>query len=199
MYYLDKRFTIEVLDYEKHFDYPFKLFGIRDSSISVKRIEIKDNNYKFKKSVIIPSSNYPLPNPRKRNEIRVFNILTHKQLDESINKDIIEAFNTVKFEIGRCYYNSVKLQELLEPEHKVQLFSGYFFTTLNVEPTNHCWLYVDDCFLLDLSNITVESTKLLNSLNLDEIDEMEWREKFKKFQIPDYEINVNDNLKEILL
>lgn len=182
MYYLDKKSTCKVLDYEKHFNYPFKLFGITNDTISIKRFEKADGKIKFKKSIIIPSTSYPLPNPRKRNEIKVFNKFTNKQLDESVNKDIIEAFNSVKFEISKCFANSKKLQELLKSNHKVQLFSGWFFTDLFGEPSSHCWLYVDDCYLLDLSNTTIKNNELLNSIP-ETYSEEEARNAYKNFYL----------------
>lgn len=109
-------------------------------------VKIRDDKDNLIDSVIIPTDYWYLPDK----QISVF----HKDNTRICeDEDILCAFNSVIYQIGKCHTNTNALVKALKQLNKdAKFYSGWLFTLQDREcPIWHSWCVIDD-YVLDLSD-----------------------------------------------
>lgn len=115
---------------------------IKENKVVYKRYD-KSNN--FLSSVIVPTDKFPLLN----DDIHVFSLWNCEEITDS---SIIKAIDTVQYEIGHCYENSDKVAKVLRDiGQEPRIYCGWCFVGEGEFPIHHCWVVLEDRYLIDLS------------------------------------------------
>ena len=105
----------------------------------------KKNEIKFLKSVIVPTTMYPL----SCSDFRIFNHFNCKKCDD---EKILECFNKVHYESGHCYRMADELKGyLVNAGYDAKIYVGWLFPSFMETPIHHAWVVVGDC-VLDLQD-----------------------------------------------
>lgn len=117
-----------------------------------KNVKIKDNKVvaklygldgKFIKSVVIPTIYYPL----KDGVLKTFSSDSCRAVEDG---EMLKIFDSVTFQIGRCYLNAENLtQALLTAGYEAKQYVGWLFLGMQY-PVHHSWVVVGNS-VLDLS------------------------------------------------
>ena len=143
-------------------------------------IKMKNKGYEFlthEKKIMIPSKEFPLANKNKK-DIKIF----IKDITEPVSDEtIINIFNSIEIEIGKCFTNAQKLLLALENENIQgwEYYSGWNFV-YNSLPVFHTWIAKDNQ-VLDFTNKI--SNKDLEEKIMSCSSALESRELFKNFLI----------------
>ena len=93
-------------------------------------IKLHDENGKFTKSVIVPTDYYPLNGKHE--------VFTYQNAEAVTDKEILNLFDKVKYEIGYCYQNTLKLCEILQAHgYPARSYVGWVFTSGTQTPVKH--------------------------------------------------------------
>lgn len=107
-------------------------------------IKLREDDNTFIKSIIIPTEYYPLNDK--------YQMFTWKNTQEVTDKKILDVFDKVSYEIGRCYRNSaVLLERLKEAGYDAKSYCGWLFVGQGETPIHHCWIMIDNS-IIDLSD-----------------------------------------------
>lgn len=94
-----------------------KAVMIKKEKIVVKKT---DENGEFEKSVIIPTDLYPLNDK--------YEYFTIKNTEEMHNEEVLSIFDSVKYQIGRCYTNAGELHKrLVQAGYDAKIYCGWLF------------------------------------------------------------------------
>lgn len=100
---------------------------------------------KFKKSIIIPTEQYPL----SKSEFRVFH---HGNCKVCEDEKILKCFDETKYEQGHCYQMADELKlRLIKAGYDAKIYVGWLFPNPMETPIHHAWIVVDD-YVLDLQD-----------------------------------------------
>ncbi|MBE7114243.1 hypothetical protein FT641_19525 [Bacillus paranthracis] len=105
----------------------------------------------------IPSKLYPLTNKRT---IQFYCYVNTEQIEEGIEsfQTIKDAYDSVKFEVGKCYQNTENLYRSLVqagiPEDDMKTYVGWIL--VGSKPIHHCWLVYKGKHVLDGSITAAE-------------------------------------------
>jgi len=98
----------------------------------------------FVGSIIIPTELYPL-----NNKPVVFH---YENTSRVTDERVLEVFDSVRYEIGHCYTNTLNLvSRLQENGFDAKSYVGWLFVGDNTTPIHHCWCVLGDS-VLDLSD-----------------------------------------------
>lgn len=107
--------------------------------------KLRDGNGNFIKSIITPTSMYPLHNDS-------FSVFTDDNTKIITDKKVINIINKLSFQKGRCYSNSEKIINALKG-YNAKAFAGWFFMPSHtIYPIHHSWVVLDDNCIIDMSN-----------------------------------------------
>lgn len=128
-------------------------------------VKLRNEDGSFMESCIIPSVMYPL-----NGEYEVF---TCDNTEPVVDKAVLDIFDKVKYQVGRCYTNTEHLIELLQAAgYDAKSYVGWLFVCGTAYPVHHCWAVLNRKSVLDLSD---DYTALLrnasNFENLKDINE----------------------------
>lgn len=119
-------------------------------------VKLYDGNT-FKKSIVIPTSYYPL------NE--KYEVFTKNNTEIVSDDKILGIFDEVKYKIGFCYSNSKQLyQKLVAQAIDAKVYCGWLFVGAAEYPVHHCWVVVNGKHLLDLGD---DFTVMLSGQNAE--------------------------------
>lgn len=96
-------------------------------------------------TITIPSKMYPLQNKKT---IQFFHSATTEPLSDD---NVIDVFDSIEFEVGRCYGNMEKLEEAFKQAglgKDLQVFTGWMVMP-NDPPIHHAWAMYKDVHLID--------------------------------------------------
>lgn len=117
-------------------------------------IKLHDESGKFIKSVIVPTEYYPLNGKHE--------VFTYQNTEAVTDKEILNLFDKVKYEIGYCYQNTFKLCEILQAHgYPARPYVGWLFTNGTQPPVHHCWCVLGNS-VLDLAD---DFTVMLSGAN----------------------------------
>src|SRR5699024_7279124 len=98
------------------------------------------------KDIVIPSHQYPL-----NDKLKVF---TRDNTEPCKDEQIKVIFDSVKYEIGKCYGNTRRLLDALEaneiPKSRYKSYVGWLFIG-DTMPVHHAYTVIDGKHLLDFS------------------------------------------------
>lgn len=100
----------------------------------------------FIKSVIIPTTYYPLSD----NNFRYF----HKEnCEKCVDERVGKIFDSVEYNIGRCYTNSERFLNALKENgyEQAKIYVGWMFTCGATYPVHHSWVVLGNS-LFDFSD-----------------------------------------------
>lgn len=108
-------------------------------------VKLNDKQGNFAKSIMMPTSLYPLNGPYQVFHCKNTKIVTDEK--------ILEIFDSVKYKIGFCYTNTQNLVKALKAAgYEAKSFVGWLFTGVSELPVHHCWVIVNENQVLDLSD-----------------------------------------------
>ena len=140
-----------------------KTVCLKDDKVVVKLFE-EDGS--FKKSILVPTIYYPLNGK--------YTVFHYKNTEKIENEEVLRIFDNVKYSIGHCYSNARTLvMELKEAGYDAKSYVGWLFTEKNEFPIHHCWVILDDKFLLDLSD---DFTVMLSGKNKENFKNLSYEE-----------------------
>lgn len=88
-------------------------------------------------SVVIPTSLYPLHN-------NDFDIFTNKSCTEITDKKVLKIFDSVEYQVGRCYTMADELKEkLVKAGYDAKIYTGWMFAGCADTPMHHAWVVLD--------------------------------------------------------
>ena len=96
-------------------------------------VKLYEDGIKFVESIIIPSVRFPLSG-----HYEIFDYTNTHEIGTAENEDeILNIFNSVKFEVGMCYFNADRLtQALCKAGYDAQTYVGWLFAP---QITHHAW------------------------------------------------------------
>lgn len=107
-------------------------------------VKLKNQDGTFKESCIVPTVMYPLNGP-----LQVFNTNNTCLVED---KTLLEVFNSVKYQVGKCYQNSIDLAAALRAlGYEAKTYVGWLFLSETTYPVHHSWVVVEN-HVLDLSD-----------------------------------------------
>lgn len=102
-------------------------------------------NGMFLQSVIIPTVMYPLNGPAE--------VFTFRNCIKVTDSKVLEIFDQIPYQIGRCYTNAEAMTSALIAEgYSAQTYAGWYFTSGSDTPIHHCWTVLDGQSVLDLAD-----------------------------------------------
>lgn len=108
-------------------------------------VKLLNENGSFRKSIIVPTAYYPL-----NGKMEIFTVENTKPVED---ETVLQIFDSVKYRVGFCYYNSDKLLSLLrENGYDAKMYCGWLFTSATQEPIHHAWVVLDGVSVFDLSD-----------------------------------------------
>ena len=138
-------------------------------------VKLKDENGNYKDSCNIPSMYYPL-----NDKYEIFSI---ENTNPVKNPRVLEVFDSVEYQIGKCYANTLNLVSALQKAgYNAKSYVGWLFTSKSDYPIHHCWAVLDNS-VLDLSDdfsvmFSEENKQNFNGMKTAD----DFREAFVSFQ-----------------
>lgn len=139
-------------------------------------VKLRDEHGNFKKSVIVPTVQYPL-----NGKYEVFHYQNTKQVTD---EKVLKVFDKIKYRIGCCYLNAKELVAALREEGlEAKSYVGWLFTNPHQFPVHHCWVVMNGEAVLDLSDDFTAMLSGQNAENFKNKDIKETRELIADFQM----------------
>lgn len=114
----------------------------KDTKVVFKK---RDSGGNFEKSIIVPSVIYPLNDK--------YEAFTYKNTKPVTDEEILKIFDSVQYQIGRCYTNTEKLVAVLRAAGcDVKAYAGWLFMAGNEYPIHHAWCVLNENSILDLAD-----------------------------------------------
>lgn len=114
---------------------------IKPDKVVVKK---RDKTGTFDKSIIIPTTMYPL-----NGKYEVFTYLNTSLL----SPDLYSAIDSVEYRIGKCYTNAGAVTEALKKAGAAAIsYAGWLFLGESEFPIHHEWTVVDGNIVVDLAD-----------------------------------------------
>lgn len=108
-------------------------------------IKLRNEDGSFWKSIIIPTSLYPL-----NGKCEVF---TCDNTEIVTSEEILSIFDRHEYNMGWCYQNTERLsKDLLKNGYNAVTYAGWLFTSETDLPIHHCWTVLDGKYILDPSD-----------------------------------------------
>lgn len=139
-------------------------------------IRSNDENGIYKESIIIPSPKYPLP----FDDIHIFSSQNTAKLTDD---NIIAAFDSVEFQIGRCYTNIDALIKYCNSHgiNGVKSYVGWLVVGDDM-PVHHCWAVYQNSVLDFSSDFRVFEYNLKhNNISADNLSSDDLRGLYAEF------------------
>lgn len=111
----------------------------------------------FFKAVTVPSEMYETVGT-----VKLFCKNNCKRIKDKI---VLDIFDSIKYEPGKCFYFSSELCEKLRDNgYDAKLYAGWLFLDNNFLPTYHCWVVLDDS-VLDLADHFTKNKEMFGCKN----------------------------------
>lgn len=107
----------------------------------------------YKRTIVIPSDKYPLiPNPKAMQYFHKGNC------EEVTDRDILDIYDGIQFERGRCYTNSCRLMNALRQKgYDAKQYVGWLFVSEDI-PIHHSWVILGNHLFDFADDFTVLSS-----------------------------------------
>lgn len=140
-------------------------------------VKLVNEDRSFKKSIIIPTDYYPLNGK--------YEVFTYANTKQTVDEEVLGAFDKVKYRIGHCYSNTEELvQSLQKLGYNVKSYVGWAFVNACDFPIHHCWAVLNGETVLDLSDDFTMVYSGANGENFTEdLTEEERRELIVSFHL----------------
>lgn len=131
--------------------------------------------------VKIPNATISIPSPMYPLESENFRLFTESNTSEITDKNIINIFDSLEFQLGRCFTNSEKLYNALrEAGYPAEQYVGWVFTG-NELPVHHSFVVLDNHILDTTISFLSQDIEKLSYINL--LPQQQQREKLADYYL----------------
>lgn len=137
-------------------------------------VKLRDKEDNFFKSIIIPTSMYPLNDK--------YEVFSYKNTKQITDENVLSCFDSIEYKIGRCYDNTTRMTSALkEKGYNAVSYVGWIFAGYREFPVHHCWTVINRESVIDLADDFTVMLSGENGKQFEKADENKTKELLVSF------------------